>query len=85
MTGICTSPYPIEKVINSPYSYPYPVSTGIPRQSTDVFGQYLRGQIYLPCLVKIFKLNSSFGPLIMMWGSFWSHNFVEVQFSPPVF
>jgi len=35
--GICTSPYPIEKVENSPYSYPYPytVNAGI----GDGFGQ----------------------------------------------
>ena len=28
MTGICTSPYPTEKVGNFPYPYPYPVNGG---------------------------------------------------------
>ena len=44
MVGICTSPYPspysIEKVGDSPYSYP--VNAGISRQTEDGFGQYLR-------------------------------------------
>jgi len=44
MAGICTSPYPspypIEKVGNSPY--PYPLNAGIPRQNGDEFGQYPR-------------------------------------------
>jgi len=48
MAGICTSPYPTEKVGDSPY--PYPVNAGIPRQNGDGFGQYLRGQVYLPSL-----------------------------------
>ena len=54
MAGICTSsypsPYPIEKVGDSPYPYPYPVNAGIPRQNGDEFGQYPRGWIYLPSL-----------------------------------
>jgi len=44
MAGICTStypsPYPIEKVGDSPYPYAYPVNAGIPRQNGDGFGQY---------------------------------------------
>ena len=51
-TGICTSPYPspypTEKVGDSPY--PYPVNAGIPRQNGDGFGQYPRRRIYLPSL-----------------------------------
>jgi len=50
MAGICTSPYPspypIEKVGDSPY----PVNAGIPRQNEDGFGQYPRGRVYLPSL-----------------------------------
>jgi len=41
-------PSPIEKVKNSPYSYP--VNTGIPRQNANGFGQYSRRQIFLPYL-----------------------------------
>jgi len=37
MAGICTSPYPIEKVGDSQYPYPYPVNAGIPRQNGDGF------------------------------------------------
>ena len=48
MVGICTSPYLIEKVGDSPY--PYPVNAGIPRQNRDGFGQYPWGQVYLPSL-----------------------------------
>jgi len=59
MAGICTfpkpSPYPIEKVVDSPYPYPYPVNAGIPRQNGDGFGQYPRGQIYLPSLSVTFQ------------------------------
>jgi len=55
MAGICTSPYPspypTEKVGDSPYPYPYPVNAGIPRQNGDGFGQYPRGRVYLPSLV----------------------------------
>ena len=51
MTGICTSPYPTEKVGDSPYPYPYSVNAGIPRQNGDGFGQYLRRRVYLPSLV----------------------------------
>ena len=44
MAGICTSPYPspypIEKVGDSPY--PYPVNVEIPRQNGDEFEQYPR-------------------------------------------
>ena len=47
MAGICTSPYlspyPIEKVGDSPY--PYAVNVGIPRQNGDEFGQYSRGRV----------------------------------------
>ena len=50
MAGICTSPYPIEKVRNFPYPYPYPVNAGIPRQTRDGFGQYPRRRVYLPSL-----------------------------------
>jgi len=56
MAGICTSPYPspypIEKVGDSPYPYLYPVNAGIPRQNGDGFGQYPRGRVYLPSLVQ---------------------------------
>ena len=48
MAGICTPPYPTEKVGDSPYSYP--VNAGIPRQNGDGFGQYPRGRVYLPSL-----------------------------------
>ena len=51
MAGICTSPYPIEKVGDSPYPYSYPINAGIPRQNGDEFGQYPREQVYLPSLV----------------------------------
>jgi len=48
MAGICTSPYsspyPTEKVGDSPYPYPYPVNAGIPRQNGNGFGQYPRGR-----------------------------------------
>jgi len=50
MAGICTSPYPTEKVGDFPYSYPYPVNAGILRQNGNGFGQYPRGQVYLPSL-----------------------------------
>jgi len=50
MAGICTSPYPTEKVGDSPYPYPYPVNAGIPHQNGDGFGQYPRGRVYLPSL-----------------------------------
>jgi len=50
MAGICTSPYPTEKVGDSPYPYPYPVNAGIPRQNGDGFGQYPRKRVYLPSL-----------------------------------
>jgi len=61
MTGIYSSPspYPIEKIGDSPYPYPYPypVNAGIPRQNGDGFGQYPRGQyprgrVCLPSLVQ---------------------------------
>ena len=55
MAGICTSPYPspypIEKVRDSPYPYPYLVIAGIPRQNEDRFEHYPRGQVYLSSLV----------------------------------
>ena len=57
MAGIYTSsypsPYPIEKVGDSPYPYPNPVNAGLPRQNGDRFGQYPRGRVYLPSLVGI--------------------------------
>jgi len=49
------SPYPIKKIGDYPYPYPYPVNAGIPRQNGDGFGQYPRGQVYLPSL---YVLNS---------------------------
>jgi len=49
MAGICTSPYPTEKVGNSSYPYPYPVNAGIPRQNGDSPSK--RGRVYLPSLV----------------------------------
>jgi len=36
--GIYTSPYPIEKVGDSPYPYPNPVNAGIPRQNGEGSG-----------------------------------------------
>ena len=57
MAGICTSPYsspyPTEKVEDSPYPYPYPVNAGISRQNGDGFGQYSRGRVYLSSLVRV--------------------------------
>jgi len=51
MAGICTSPYsspyPIEKVGNSPYPYSYPGNAGISRQNGNGFGQNLRERVYL--------------------------------------
>jgi len=53
--GICTfpysSPYPIEKVRDSPY--PYPINVGIFRQNGNEFGQYPWRQIYLSYLSDI--------------------------------
>jgi len=46
MAEIYSSPFPIEKIGDSPY----PVNAGIPRQNGDRFGQYPRGQVYLPSL-----------------------------------
>jgi len=53
MAGICTSsyPYPIGKVGDSLYPYPYPINVRIPRQNGDGFGQYPRGRVYLPSLI----------------------------------
>jgi len=50
MAGIYSSPYPIEKIGDSPYPYPYPVNAGILRQNGDGFGQYPRGRVYLSSL-----------------------------------
>ena len=54
MAGICTSPYsspyPTEKVGDSPYPYSYPVNAGIPRQNRDGFRQYSWGRVYLSSL-----------------------------------
>jgi len=44
MVGICTFPYPIEKIGDSPYPYPYLVNAGILHQNGDEFGQYLRDE-----------------------------------------
>ena len=67
MAGICTSSYSIEKVGDSPYTYPYPVNEGIFRQNGDRFEQYPRDRIYLPslamyniCLSVQLKLTKSF-------------------------
>jgi len=40
MAGIypSPSPYPIEKIGDSPYPYPYPVNARIPHQNGDEFG-----------------------------------------------
>jgi len=57
MAGICTSPspspsrYPIEKIGDFPYPYPYLVNAGISHQNGDGFRQYPRGWLYLPSLV----------------------------------
>jgi len=48
--GVCKSSYPIEKVGDFLYPYPYPVNAGIPRQNGDRFGQYPQGRVYLPSL-----------------------------------
>ena len=69
MAGICTSPYPspypIEKVRDSPYPYPYPypINAGIPRPNGDGFGKYPRGRVYLPSLIIIDKENINPNPL----------------------
>ena len=68
MAGIYSSPfpspYPIEKIGDSPYPYPYSVNAGIPRQNGDGFGQYPRGRVYLPSLRgggrRMFTFNLSF-------------------------
>ena len=56
MVGICSSPYPspfpTEKIGDSPYPYPYPVNAGIPRQNGNGFGQYSRERIYLSSPIK---------------------------------
>ena len=45
-----TYPYPIEKIGDSPYPYPYSVNAEILRQNGDEFGQYTRRRVYLPSL-----------------------------------
>jgi len=35
MAGICTSPYPIEKVRDSSYPYSYTINARIPRENGD--------------------------------------------------
>jgi len=54
MAGICISsspsPYPIEKIGDSPYPYLYPVNAGIPHKNEHGFGQYPRRRVYLPSL-----------------------------------
>jgi len=54
MAGIYSStspsPYPIEKIGDSPYPYINPVNARIPRQNGDEFGQYPRGRVCLPSL-----------------------------------
>jgi len=51
MAGICISPYPspypTEKVGDSPY----PVNAGIPHQNGDGLRQYSRGRVYLLSLI----------------------------------
>jgi len=37
---ICTSPYPIKKVGDSPYPCPYPINAGIFHQNGDGLEQY---------------------------------------------
>jgi len=49
MAGIYSSPYPIEKIGDSPY--PYPVNAGIPRQNGDGFRQYPRRRVCLSSLM----------------------------------
>ena len=55
IAGICTSPYlspyPIEKIGDSPYPYSYPVNAGISRQNEDGFEQYPRRRLYSPSLL----------------------------------
>ena len=51
MAGICISPYPNEKVRDSPYPYPYLVNAGISCQNEDGFGKYPLGRVYLPSLI----------------------------------
>jgi len=46
MAGICISPYPIEKVEDSPY----PLNARISRQNMDGFRQYSRKHVYLSSL-----------------------------------
>ena len=55
MAGIYSSPspYPIEKIRDSPYPYPYPVNARIPRQNGDGFGQYPWGRVYLPSAIPV--------------------------------
>ena len=60
MAGIYSSPYPIEKIGDSPYPYPYPVNAGIPRQNGDGFGQYPRGRVYLPSLMATGRCGDGF-------------------------
>ena len=62
MAGICTSPYLVEKVRDSPYPYPYSFNTGIPRQNGNEFGQYPRGRVYLPSLLMYSPTQLDFWP-----------------------
>jgi len=63
MAGICTStypsPYPIQKVGDSPYPYPYPVNVRIPCQNGDGFGQYPRGRFICHLYSYLFPFEKS--------------------------
>ena len=59
MAGIYSSPspspYPIEKIGNSPHPYTYPINAGIPCQNGDRFRQYSRGRVFLPSLLRMYR------------------------------
>jgi len=57
MAGICTSPYPIEKVRDSPYpySYTYPVNAGILRKKRGRIRTIPTGRVYLLSVVIILR------------------------------
>jgi len=61
-----SSPDPIEKIGDSPYPYPYEVNAGIPRQNGDGFGQYPRGWVYLPSLVRTSIMTEYVHPHIQL-------------------
>jgi len=75
MAEICTFPYLIEKVGDSPY--PYAVNVGILRQNGNRFEQYSRGRVYLPSLSVIAVLQSwNWKPLKEVSFHFWSSIFL---------